>query len=294
MSNLPKRRQCRSEPEVEQRKLSDLRPFPLQTQLEGTTTPFEDAELADDIEQHGLREPIQILPRNKAGLPENTILDGHRRKAALTASEEKEVAVDVRYDLANAERETIYKEFYRIGLMRRHPSPLVKARFAKGLIESERGSSNPNNGEVRDRIGKWIGMSGRHLDRFLSVLRTPLEIQTAFENKKLSLMEADKVSRLTEDKQSQIAQRIHDGELPREVVTKFFPKQRSGHKKPNDAFVAFMKMLRRGIEDLADRANRVSPNLIVDYEDDLRGARKLFRALLDRRPPSPEEETAGW
>lgn len=278
-------------PQHETRKLSELVPFPLQSQLEGTTTPFEDGELVRDIKQHGLREPIQILPRNRAGLPENTILDGFRRKAALTACGEKEVVVKVRYDLANVDRQRIDEEFFRFNLLRRQLSLLAKARIAKGWIQSQRDQTSPQTGELRDRIGKLIGMSGRHLDRCLSILRTPMEIQAAFEREDLNFVLADRVSRLTEEEQRQIAQRIREGEPPRKVVTEFFPEQRPGHHvKPNDAFVSFMKALNRGYGDLLGRADRVAPKLIVDYEDNLRRARKLFGTLLDRRPPSPEDE----
>ena len=290
---MPRTTKLRRNRDVRQRvpqKLSKLVPFPLQTQLEGTTTPAEDVELKNDIERNGLREPIHVLPKNAAGLPENTILDGHRRWMALLALQRTVELVEVRHDLADAPRDRIEEEFFRFNLQRRQLSPLAKARMAKGWIESQRAQTSSESGELRERIGKLIGYCGRHLDRFLSVLQTPMEVQAAFERKALSLIEAEKVSRLTEDEQSQIAQRIQGGEPPRKVVAEYGPPGRTGQVKRNDAFVAFMKMLRRGIDDLADRVNRVSPRLVADCQDDLRRARKLFGALLDRRPPSPEDE----
>lgn len=277
-------------PQTEERKLSELVPYPLQTQLEGTTTAVEDAELMEDIKQNGLREPIQVLPKNEARLPANSILDGHRRWTALLALGRKVEPVLIRRDLANVDRQRIDEEFFRFNLLRRQLSRLAKARIAKGWIQSQRGQTSTQTGELRDRIGKLIGMSGRHLERYMSILRTPIEVQAAFEREHLSSVLADKVSRLTEDEQTQIARRIRDGEPPSKVVTELIPKQRTGHQKPNDAFVAFMKAVQRGCGDLSGRTDRVSPKLILLYEGDLRRARKLFGTLLDRRPPSPDEE----
>ncbi|MBA4017018.1 MAG: hypothetical protein C0483_07590 [Pirellula sp.] len=291
------RKRRRSVPDVkreESRRLSELIPFPSQALLDGTTSEDEDRELREDIKRYGLRTPIDILPTNAAGLPTNTVLDGHRRREMLTALGQNEVRVIVRYDLANDDRQRIDEEFFRFSLMRRQLSPLAKARMAKGVIESEREGVSPQNGELRDRIGKMIGMSGRNLDRHLAVLRTPMEIQAAFERKALSLIEAEKVSRLTEEQRNTIARRIQSGESPKKVAAEYGPQKRTRHVKPNDAFVAFMKAIRRGCGDLTGRADRISPRLIADNEDSLRRARRLFSVLLDRRPTTPEEETAGW
>ncbi len=65
-------------------------------------TEFDLNALIEDIRKNGLREKIQILPKNKAGLPADTILDGHERSRALQKLGQTDTDVVVRYDLADA------------------------------------------------------------------------------------------------------------------------------------------------------------------------------------------------
>lgn len=55
--------------------------------------------------------PIQIVPKTRAGLPANTIIDGHQRARAHELVGDTEVPVLVRYDLADAILEQVEREF---------------------------------------------------------------------------------------------------------------------------------------------------------------------------------------
>src|SRR5436305_951492 len=71
-----KRQERESRREI--RKLKDLKPFPLQKDFFDDLPDHELEALAAGIERNGLRNPIEILPKNRAGYPPNTILNGHQ------------------------------------------------------------------------------------------------------------------------------------------------------------------------------------------------------------------------
>ena len=167
------------EPITERRSLKSLKPFPDQHWMFDSLSDTDLAGLARDIQRNGLKTPIEVLPRNRAGLPAGTILRGHQRLRALRLNGETEADVLVRYDLADGSRDQIEREFLEDNLFRRQLDPLAKAKVALRLAEIERQAApgevpEGEGGEVRDRVGKAIGMSGRNLDRYLSVLKAPV------------------------------------------------------------------------------------------------------------------------
>ena len=64
----------------EKRNLADLIDHPLQSSYFDALSDHELRALADDIGRNGLKNLIEILPANAAGLPANTIIDGHQRR----------------------------------------------------------------------------------------------------------------------------------------------------------------------------------------------------------------------
>src|SRR5262249_16316468 len=149
-------------------------------------SPYDLGLLAEDIQRNGLRHKIEVLPVNKAGLAGDTVLDGHQRWRALLLNGETQVQVIVRYDLAATDRATVEGAFLEPNRNRRQLSPLGKARVALRLYEIEIGRRRDRflsieEGEARDRVGKTVGMCGRNLARYVNVLRTPAEVQEAFE-----------------------------------------------------------------------------------------------------------------
>jgi ParB-like chromosome segregation protein Spo0J len=76
---------------IEKRKLSDLRPHPLQAQVFHDTRGEELARLAEDIKANGLNCPVEITP-------ENVIICGHRRVKAARQLNWDEIEVWVRQD----------------------------------------------------------------------------------------------------------------------------------------------------------------------------------------------------
>ena len=195
---------------IERRKLRDLIPFPTQQQYFGDLSDHELAALADDIRRNGLRQPPEILPANNAGLPPDTVVTGHQRIRALRRLGDTVVDTIVRDDLAEASLAQITRAFLEPNANRRQLSMLAKARVAQALFASERGKQDGDLSDAelysaRDRVGRAIGVSGRHLDRFMRILRTPLEVQAAVEAGTLPIVTASQVANLKPREQAAIA-----------------------------------------------------------------------------------------
>src|SRR4051812_46962969 len=106
-------------PTVERRSLRSLRSYPAQDAMFDPLSDTDLAALAENIRITGLKHPIEVLAKNRAGFPPDTILRGHQRFRALLLNGESEAIVLVRHDLADASRETIEREFLEDNLHRR-------------------------------------------------------------------------------------------------------------------------------------------------------------------------------
>ena len=150
---------ARPEPVPETRKLSQLKPHPLQAQYFKDLSPGEFTGLADDIRLNGLKQPIEILP-------DGTIIQGHQRTKVLKHLAKKEHEVLVRYDLADAEPEVIEREFLSDNLNRRQLGPVARARVATRLFELEQAKKHALPGTARGieimatRLGDDAGITG--------------------------------------------------------------------------------------------------------------------------------------
>src|SRR4051794_856350 len=98
-------------PGGEKRLLKDLKPFPAQPLFFDDLSDHELEALAEDIKRNGLRSPIEVLPKNRAGYPADSIISGHQRKRALELNGEAETTVCVRHDLADADAAAVEKAF---------------------------------------------------------------------------------------------------------------------------------------------------------------------------------------
>jgi ParB/RepB/Spo0J family partition protein len=269
--------------------LGELVPHPLQAAYFEDLSQFDLEALADDIRRNGLRCPIEVLPRNRAGLPENTIIAGHQRRRALEKLGETEATVIVRHDLADADETTIEQCLLQDNQNRRHLDQFAKARVALRLFEIERreGSARTHNGEesdARDRVGKAIGMSGRNLQRYFRVLQMPREIQEAVRSKRLPLTLAQKVADLAPESQEHVAKRIGAGKDPIAVVRKLLPKREERHDA-DGALAILVRGLERSLDELDERTEAVSIPQLTEHLVVLKKGRSLLRRLIKRAEP---------
>ncbi len=282
----------------EVRRLDVLVAHPLQGLYFDDLSESDLKALAADIRRNGLRDKIQILPKNKAGLKENTIIDGHQRRRALLKNGEKSATVIVRHDLADADPAAVERAYLEFNQNRRQLDPLARARVGLRLFEIEkkrpRGRLSAfENGEARDRVGKLIGMTGRNLNRYLRLLQTPVEVQNAFRARELPLVEAERVADLKPAQQADVAERVRAGECPRAVVGSYFPARDGRHVNVNDALVSFCKALVRGVEDLDGRVDRVSERVVERHLADLERARAVIDCLISEASAVQQPAPAG-
>ena len=270
----------------ETRKLQDLKSHPDQARYFTDLSDHDLAILAQDIRDHGLKLPIEILPANQAGFPANTILKGHQRKRALELIGRTEVDVLVRHDLAQVDPPTIEREFLNDNLNRRQLDVLGKARVSLRLYEIEKKRPRDQLGkedekEARARIGKTIGMSGRHLDRYFRILRTPPEVQKAFQDGRLRLIDAEKVARLNPARQAQLACEMTGTQDLKALLRSYFPGRNQPPGKA-ESLSDLLKCFENGLEGLARHAG---PGALTNkdrasYREALKKAQKQIEALL--------------
>ena len=160
----------------------------------------------------------------------NTILRGHQGARALLLNGETETKVLVRYDLADADGPTIEREFLEDNQNRRQQSPLEQGRVFLRLFEIDKKAkpgklARYQELKARDLLCAKLGMNRRNVDRYLRILKTPIEVQHEFEAERISLVLAGQVAGLDAATQEKIAKRIREGEKAKDVLTSFLGKK---------------------------------------------------------------------
>ena len=261
------------------RKLSRLKDHPKQARLFGDVSDAELEALADDMRKHGQRDPVEILP-------DGTILAGHQRVRAARWLKWNEIDVIVRHDLAKAGVKAQDRYFISDNLIRRHSSPLGRARCLHHLMEIETDSragalSWEGKEALKKQLGERLNLSARSVSRYLLVLAAPPAIQNAFDAGELTLVQAGKVALLEKQKQREIAQRIKAGESARSVVASFLPQpSKSKHQKVGDAVRSLIRGLERALNDLDGRLEKVVTAHVADHRAVLEQTTPLVEKLL--------------
>jgi ParB family chromosome partitioning protein len=261
--------------------IARLKPHPSQARVFDDTPEPEFLELKADIEKNGLRHRVEILPTT------GVIVCGHRRVRALRLLGCKEVPVLILYDLAARGEAAVRQRLITDNLLRRQLTPLGKVRGYVELVQAlveERGGRWPSGsaqGELRERLGKILGQSGRNVDRYLAVARLPMPIQQAFDDGQLSLVQAARIATLPAEAQERIAAAVEQGAPAREAVADHLPAADGRHKKAGDALASLVRALGRGIADLQGRDDQVRSPRGEDVVT-LTTARDLIDELLRR------------
>lgn len=270
------------QPKLENRKLTALKDHPLQADYFGGLPDYNLRLLAEDIRTNGLRNPIEIMPpKNRAGLPAGTIIKGHQRKRAQELNEATETAVLVRYDLVDVDATTVEVIFMEDDDQRRHDDPLTKARIALRKFEIERkrprGGLRPwEKAEARDRVGEAIGMSGRNLQRYFSIVQGPPAVEKAYRSKQLTLVEAARIGCMPAKDQEHIAARIEAGETPKAVLASYQRQQKQG----DNANQELRRLLRAHTRCQTELAGRISDLKVSVFDDRIEGEIDKASAFL--------------
>jgi len=262
----------------ETRKPTDLKPHPRQAYLFGTWTEHEIKELATNMDRYGLLVPVEVLP-------DGTIIAGHKRVAAAILLGWAEITVWVRKDLDEQGPAAVERRLIEDNLDRRQLGPLEIARCYRELKALGRRPghiSGPDRQDLRDQIGKRLGVSGRTLDRWLRVLDTPIEVQNAVATNQLPSTLGEKVAGLLPKVRDQIAAEIRDGGKPAEVVRRHLPKGNRKHNPAGKAVWIFFDVLKRGVADLEGHVEQMPMRLKPEENALLDQAERLIQAIRQR------------
>ena len=196
--------------------LSRLKDHPRQAEIFGDLPDVEFQALVADIKKNGVRVPPEILP-------DGTVILGHQRISAAQQLGWDEIDVIVRHDLEDAGSAAVEELFVNDNLIRRHLTPLAKARCLRRLLELKQGGRGGRISGLRletlkQDVGANLHLSDRSVNRYLLILETPPVVQAAFDRGELQLTVAGRVALLKKDVQQSIAKRIEAGEPAAKVV----------------------------------------------------------------------------
>jgi ParB/RepB/Spo0J family partition protein len=210
---------------IETRQLTRLRPHPKQAALFPDLNDDDFAKLVASLERDGLTYPIEITTKNM-------VIDGHQRLRAAKHLGWPSITVWVRDDLKT--ENAVDRRHIEANTLRRQLGQLDKARLIKALWDMDKDQArvhgDPPAGDTRDRIAQQFGIDGRTAQRWVNVLKTPLEVQEAYSQGKLSMQLAEKVSRLPPSQQQSIADDITAGNDPTLLVKSALPTRA---RRPN-------------------------------------------------------------
>jgi ParB-like chromosome segregation protein Spo0J len=204
-------------PREESRDISQLHPHPLNSQLFTDLSERELQLLADDILENGLQHAVEILPNGM-------LIAGHQRVRALKLNGETTVRCLVRYDLAKEGPEAVEERLIKDNLLRRQLGHMAKARAGEALVKLQRHGGRSEGNHVRDQVGKQLGISGRHLSRYLQLLSLPRILQDAIDVGSLPMATASRIAGLPPDQQEAIAATVEAGEDPVGAAARYLAK----------------------------------------------------------------------
>jgi ParB/RepB/Spo0J family partition protein len=207
----------------DRRRSRDLRPHPRQNEVFDSLNEAELDALAASIEKHGLQHPVHITP-------DGIILSGHQRVAAAQKLGWVMIDVIVRFDLVAQGDIALGEFFVEENLSRRQLDPIGMARAYRELQRIEklqRPRCRTKNGaerqDLRDRLAKRFGKSGRQLDRMLRLLELPRAVQRAISLHTLPVSLAENLFKLSPDRREEAASAIEAGGNPRNVIQRLVP-----------------------------------------------------------------------
>lgn len=261
---------------IQRMPIAKLRPHPMQAELFSDLSEAELKELAADLRENGLVNPVEVLP-------DGTIIAGHQRVRAAKSLDWTKISCWVRTDLEEAGPAAIEERLVADNLHRRHLDELQIARCYRHLkqLQQDEPFGDRVRGDVRDRLAKRFGYSGRQLDRLTRLLDLPIELQRAYSARTLSQVTASKLVGLPRNNLQRIAERVAHGERAEEVSAEYLTKPSTPSKKIGTAVSRFVGALRKSNVDLENRLADFRGRLSNEERRVLKRGRQIARQLLD-------------
>lgn len=268
-------------------KISKLKEHPQQAAMFGDVDDRELEALTENMQKHGLRIPIEILP-------DGTIVTGHQRVRAATRLSWKEIDVVIRHDLAAEGAVAVERHFVEDNFVRRQLSPLERAKCIRRLMELETGRAAEMFGfrkeELKNRIATRMGLSIRSVNRYLLLLDTPVEIQKAFDGGEVSLIMTGKIAMLDKKVKAEISRRIRGGEEPAALVKEY--TQPSGEsdatREAGKAFVRLVSALDREVPKIRGQVEHLHRGRLRNSAPVVKDAVELLKAVAAVTATKPQ------
>ncbi len=198
------------DPKRSQIQLRRLKPHPQQAELFDELPPAELKAMAIDMATNGLQHAIDVMP-------DFTILRGHKRVAAAKSLGWKTIEAVIRHDLVGEPLEGVVNFVITDNLLRQQLGPLAVAR----CFQMEQALSRTGNrrqfatagGDLRDRLAKRYGLSGRQMQRYVELLRLPRVLQAAVDQGRLPMTLAARL--LNSSHEQEVADAVEAGADPK-------------------------------------------------------------------------------
>lgn len=229
--------------------ITRLRAHPKQQIFREPTT-AEVEELAENIRQHGVRHPPEVLS-------DGTIITGHKRWEALKRLGEVNVEVIVRSDLDD-DPATAEKLLIEDNLVRKQLPALARVRCLKRIHELN-GSLNPDSAEcLRKAITDALDCDVRTCNRYLQILDLPQQIQNEFEDGRLGFREVAGFARMEPSMQQTVVAQLSLGECVKKLIRRLTapvrgkPKSDSTVQETIEEIAVLVTALGRKRSDIPD------------------------------------------
>ncbi len=201
-----------------------MRELKIDDELAGLIPPLTEDEysrLEQSILDEGCRDAIILWG--------NIIVDGHNRYRICTKHNlpfttlQKEFATkdEVKlWMLQNQLSRRNLSDLARVEMVRKCEEA-VKAQAEKRMLAGKTDPSvNLRKCRASKKLGEMAGVSGKTYEHATAVLdKAPEPVIEATRNKELSINAAYEVTKLPEEQQTEIAERIAQGETPRKVIS---------------------------------------------------------------------------
>ena len=227
-----------SKKRIEKWPLDKLTPHPRQNHLFKVPTADHIDQLAQSMSQPSTNM-VEICS-------DGTIICGHSRVMAARQLGWTEIEVWVREDLEAQGSNAVLRRLIEDNTVRRQLTLLDQARCIKELFELEKNDKNgvKGKGNLRDLVAAQCNMSGRNLERYMNVLKAPMEVQTAFDENKLTLDEASRVGGMKPGDQKKVVEAIVKWENARDAVQRYLKKSCIWKQKPGNDSSKYLRSLR--------------------------------------------------
>jgi hypothetical protein len=279
---------------IERRKTADLKLHSRFEELFGRPSPEHLRALASTMKDGGQGATIKVMPNG-------VILSGVDWFLAALYDGQEEVEVWVYYILEGDGEDAALPQLAEDYLRRQDVSLLARIQTHRRVKEVILGkpydqwTSLDRSGYLHDIFAN-VGFSSRTVTRHLRIASLPQAIEDAFTRQAITLGQTVKIAALPVSSREAVASALRAGRPAGEVVAEFLPRGSGKHKNPKKAFEAFVRVLRRGLDDLEGRTDQVG---VIDREEAgvLGRGQSLCQALLARAPrglpPGPPELRGG-